>query len=144
VHSEPAALHFADSFLQMLDGEKFDPYTDGLSTDLERIACLSFVPIRPGYWYDGVVGFEVIRRKPRQLRITGEMWVARGGSTDQWLEAFEAKITDMRSTAQGIRINMKIGDYKSDVDLCDLIADCDLQPYAEKKQKAHQDAPPNP
>jgi hypothetical protein len=134
MQSNPAALHFADHFLRMVEGERFDPYQDGLSDDLERIACYYFEDVRPGFWYDGVSGMETSRRKPRQFRITGEMWVAEGGKTDQWLESFEALCTDKRLTKEGIWIQMRIGEYEAECDLFDLIAPQDLQLLGQTKQ----------
>lgn len=113
----PVAESFIEQVLKLAGGERFDLYDASVSSDLERIAGWLFGQARPYNWYDGVRDLIAQRRKTLQVDFSGEMWVAEIGSTNQWLEAFWARVTDQRCTKQGIWISMRVGDYQAEGDL---------------------------
>jgi hypothetical protein len=96
-----------------------DIYADGLSAAFEYLACALFRDLRPHHWYDGLANCRVFQGKVRQVKFVGEMWVAKD-SSKQWLEPFSATVTDMRSTKQGVRISIQIGEYSVEEDLASL------------------------
>lgn len=105
-------------FLKLLAGEISDFDPGDVSRRFERLARRLFHALRPGYWYDGVVELRHRRRKEKQIIFTGRMWVADGAR--MWEEEFEARLTDMRTTKQGIRLVMQIGDFTAEGELYDL------------------------
>ena len=118
-----AAHHILHETFKVIEGCHVDVYEDGLSSAFEYLACALFRDLRPHYWYDGLANCRIFRRKVRQVRFVGEMWVAK--DSKQWLEPFSATVTDMRSTKQGVRISIQIGDYSVEEDLASL-ADPDV------------------
>ncbi len=111
---QPSALaeSFESVFQRLLEGEKLDLYAENVSRMFEVIvaALLAEVPARKYYWYDGVVDLTAKVRKLRQIEFTGEMWVGDiGDGRKQWKENFRARVTDKRSTKQGIWITLWLG-----------------------------------
>lgn len=55
-------------------------------------------------------------RKQRQIVFDGKMWTAKDAQK-QWLEPFEAIVTDKRLTKQGIWIKIRVGEYSGEGEL---------------------------
>ncbi|MDB6079703.1 MAG: hypothetical protein JWO82_3450 [Akkermansiaceae bacterium] len=105
-------------FLSLLNGDHPDFGEVRLSARFENLASWLFPTVRPGCWYDGVAELRHRRRKEKQIVFNGRMWVCRGGN--QWQEDFEAHLTDMRLTRQGIRVKMWIGNFCAEGSLQEL------------------------
>jgi hypothetical protein len=106
------------TFLKLLAGEISDPDTAALSCRFEVIASRLLHSLRPRHWFDGVVEMRYQRRKERQIVFTGRMWV--GDGTRLWQEGFEARLTDMRATRQGIQVTLRIGEFTAMGELYEL------------------------
>ena len=108
------------NFERLLKGDEIDLYKAGISADFEYVALWLFKSERPYFWYDGVNDLQARHRKTRQIEFSGEMWVADDSkNSNQWLEPFSARVTDMRNTQQGLRISMDIGEFHATRDLLD-------------------------
>jgi len=111
-------MDMAQQFLSLLENGESHFHERRLSDGFERLATRIFHAVRPGYWYDGVAEIRYRRRKEKQFVFTGKMWVAQGPG--QWQEDFEARLTDMRSSKQGIRLTMRIGDFTAEGEVAEL------------------------
>ncbi len=93
-----------------------------LADYLEYLACALFrLRQREGLWCDGVTIKLLEKRKAHQLFLSGEMWTAKGGASDQWQESAEILISDQRATKQGILIKLWVEDWEGEAQLDDLI-----------------------
>ncbi len=71
-----------------------------------------------GTWYDGFLLHEIQRRKSKQIKLVGKMWVALNNK--QWLEACEITLTDQTIVKQGIMIKIKMYDSQIEKSLDDI------------------------
>ena len=92
----------------MLDGEKIEFFEKELSFLFEAIA--QNLIVENPVWFDGAVDLTVKPRKKRQMIFSGKMWTAKD-SGKQWLEDFEAIVTDKRITKQGLWIKIRVGEF---------------------------------
>ncbi len=102
----------------MLNREKLEVYEKELSFLFEVLAENL---IESPFWYDGAVNLTAEIIKQRQIVFHGKMWTAKD-SQNQWLEHFEAIVTDKRITKQGIWIKISIGDYKGEGNLFEVFS----------------------
>lgn len=102
----------------MLDGEKIESFEKELGFLLEAIARKLIV--ESPFWFDGVVGLTVKPRKKRQMIFSGKMWTAKD-SCQQWLEDFEATVTDKRMTKQGIHIKIRLAEEVKEGDILEIL-----------------------
>ncbi len=95
-----------DIFEQLLKGEKIEVYEKDLSFLFEAIAGDL---IESPFWFDGAVNLTVEIKKKKQLIFLGKMWTA--DHQKQWLEKFEAIVTDKRFTKQSLWIKIWVGKH---------------------------------
>lgn len=101
---------FLEIFERLLKGKKAEVYEKDLSFLLEARAENL---IESSFWYDGVIDINAEIRKSRQIVFSGKMWTAKDAG-NQWLEDFEAIITDKRITKQGVSIKIRVGESTAD------------------------------
>jgi hypothetical protein len=101
----------------LLKGEKIEVYEKDLSFLFEAIAGIL---IESPFWFDGAVGLTARIKKKRQVIFEGKIWTAKDAQK-QWLENFEAIVTDKRITKQGLWIKIRVGDYVDEGDILEVL-----------------------
>lgn len=71
------------------------------------------------WWFDGAIDLISRIRKSRQIVFKGKMWMA--DHKTQWLEVFEAVVTDKRISKQGIWVKIQVGEYVAEGDLLEIL-----------------------
>ncbi len=106
--------NFINHFHCLLKGKKAEePAFNGCFEYLAGVALEGLC--QQGTWYDGFILEETFKRKSRQIKLNGKMWVAL--NKNQWLEPCEITITDKTVIQQSILIKIKIADNEIEKDL---------------------------
>ncbi len=71
--------------------------------------------------FDGAVNLSAKIRKSRQIIFEGKMWILGDKNTGDWLESFEATVTDKRITKQGLWIKIRVGEYEDEGDVLEIL-----------------------
>lgn len=115
-----AIERFVRNVEDILNGVEIDLYDSFVDSSFEYITSALVGDQRAqGIWYDGTGDLVVSKRKSKQLEFRGNMHVAL--EQDKfWKEPFYAKVTDKRSTNQGVVIFVHIGAYKAEGNIFEL------------------------
>ena len=111
-----AELELAHTCDRIWSGTQVELDVPDTSAVLERIADSLLEHVRnDGVYYDGIPDLRYSRRKRHQIDFVGGMWV--GDARTQWIESFLLRVTDKRTTKQGINVRLQIGSYRVEAGL---------------------------